>query len=118
MQVDRSEGMINLDEVLTFTEAADKWGLADGKTIRKAVEPHEIKKSGNVWLTTYAAMQRVFGSPRTSPSVLYYTELYENTRERLERFFEEAGLALQRGDMISIVESREHPERIFCINRN
>ena len=38
MQVDRSEGMINLDEVLTFTEAADKWGLADGKTIRKAVE--------------------------------------------------------------------------------
>ncbi|MCR0410883.1 helix-turn-helix domain-containing protein [[Clostridium] innocuum] len=120
MQVDRSEGMINLDEVLTFTEAADKWGLADGKTIRKAVErgrfePHEIKKSGNVWLTTYAAMQRVFGSPRTSPSVLYYTELYENTRERLERFFEEAGLALQRGDMISIVESREHPERIFCI---
>ena len=36
MQVDRSEGMINLDEVLTFTEAADKWGLADGKTIRKA----------------------------------------------------------------------------------
>ena len=31
MQVDRSEGMINLDEVLTFTEAADKWGLADGK---------------------------------------------------------------------------------------
>ena len=61
------------------------------------------------------AMQRVFGSPRTSPSVLYYTELYENTRERLERFFEEAGLALQRGDMISIVESREHPERIFCI---
>ena len=72
--------MINLDEVLTFTEAADKWGLADGKTIRKAVErgrfePHEIKKSGNVWLTTYAAMQRVFGSPRTSPSVLYYTEL-------------------------------------------
>ena len=61
MQVDRSEGMINLDEVLTFTEAADKWGLADGKTIRKAVErgrfePHEIKKSGNVWLTTYAAV--------------------------------------------------------------
>ena len=75
MQVDRSEGMINLDEVLTFTEAADKWGLADGKTIRKAVErgrfeQKENKKSGNVWLTTYAAMQRVFGSPRTSPSVL------------------------------------------------
>ena len=51
MQVDRSEGMINLDEVLTFTEAADKWGLADGKTIRKAVErgrfePHELKRAG------------------------------------------------------------------------
>ena len=61
--------MINLDEVLTFTEAAMKWGLADGKTIRKAVErgrfeAYEIKKSGNVWLTTYEAMQRVFGEPK------------------------------------------------------
>lgn len=42
--------MINFDEVLTFSEAAEKWGLADGKTIRKAVErnrfePYEIKKA-------------------------------------------------------------------------
>ena len=55
--------MINLDEVLTFTEAAMKWGLADGKTIRKAVErgrfeAYEIKKSGNVWLTSNAARFR------------------------------------------------------------
>lgn len=112
--------MINLDEVLTFTEAAEKWGLADGKTIRKAVErgrfePHEIKKSGNVWLTTYEAMQRVFGNPRTSYAVLYYTELYENTRERLDRFFETAYKVIQEGGMISIVESREHPKRIICI---
>lgn len=112
--------MINLDEVLTFTEAAEKWGLADGKTIRKAVErgrfePHEIKKSGNVWLTTYEAMQRVFGNPRTSYAVLYYTELYENTRERLDRFFETAYQVIQEGGMISIVESREHPKRIICI---
>ena len=69
---------------------------------RKAVErgrfePHEIKKSGNVWLTTYAAMQRVFGSPRTSPSVLYYTELYENTRERLERFLKKLVLPCKEG---------------------
>ena len=77
--------MINLDEVLTFTEAADKWGLADGKTIRKAVErgrfePHEIKKSGNVWLTTYAAMQCVWKSENLSLRVVLYRALREYKR--------------------------------------
>ena len=38
--------MINLDEVLTFTEAAMKWGLADGKTIRKAVERGRFEAYG------------------------------------------------------------------------
>ena len=52
--------MIDLNQVMTFTEAADKWGFANGNTIRKAVErnkflPAEIRKSGDVWLTTYAA---------------------------------------------------------------
>lgn len=112
--------MINLDEVLTFTEAAMKWGLADGKTIRKAVErgrfeAYEIKKNGNVWLTTYEAMQRVFGEPKAITTILYYTDLYENTRERLDQFFENARCRLQQGEMVSIVESREHPTRIICI---
>ena len=48
--------MIDLNQVMTFTEAADKWGFANGNTIRKAVErnkflPAEIRKSGDVWLT-------------------------------------------------------------------
>lgn len=56
----------NLKSVLTLTEAAKKWNLASGSTIRKAIErgkfkETEIKQSGNVWLTTYSAMQRVFG---------------------------------------------------------
>lgn len=62
--------MIDLNRVLTFTEAAEKWGLAGGNTLRQAVlrgkfEPHEIKKSGTVWLTTYDAMHRVFGEPHS-----------------------------------------------------
>lgn len=61
--------MIDLNQVLTFTEAAEKWGLAGGNTIRQAVlrdkfEGYEIKKSGTVWLTTYDAMYRVFGEPK------------------------------------------------------
>lgn len=63
--------MIDLSQVMTFSEAAEKWGLANGNTIRKAVErkrfkADEIRKSGDVWLTTYEAMQRVFGNPRQS----------------------------------------------------
>ena len=30
--------MIDLTQVLTFSEAAEKWGLANGNTLRKAVE--------------------------------------------------------------------------------
>lgn len=113
--------MVNLDEVLTFTEAAEKWGLADGKTIRKAVErkrfqAHEIKKSGNVWLTTYDAMYRVFGEPRNHPTILYYYELYdENERMELGHFIAKAEEAIQRGESVSVVESKERPERILCI---
>ncbi|MCB6585339.1 helix-turn-helix domain-containing protein, partial [Streptococcus gordonii] len=78
-------------------------------------EAYEIKKSGNVWLTTYEAMQRVFGEPKAITTILYYTDLYENTRERLDQFFENARCRLQQGEMVSIVESREHPTRIICI---
>ncbi|GGC94281.1 helix-turn-helix domain-containing protein [Enterococcus wangshanyuanii] len=66
--------MIDLNQVLTFTEAAEKWGLAGGNTIRQAVlrkkfEAYEIKKSGTVWLTTYEAMHRVFGEPKELEAV-------------------------------------------------
>lgn len=61
--------MLTLDQVMTLTEAADKWGYSDGSTIRKAIErgrfkEHEIKRSGRVWLLTYEAMCRVFGEPQ------------------------------------------------------
>lgn len=56
-----------LDSVMTLSEAAKKWGLSDGSTIRKAIErgkfkQNEIKQAGNVWIITYSAMERVFGS--------------------------------------------------------
>lgn len=55
-----------LDQVFTLKEAARKWLLADGSTIRKAIERDkfrngEIKQSGSVWLVTSEAMERVFG---------------------------------------------------------
>ncbi|MBL1224614.1 helix-turn-helix domain-containing protein [Enterococcus sp. BWR-S5] len=58
--------MVDLTQVLTFTEAAEKWQLAGGNTLRQAVargrfHEEEIRKSGTVWLTTYEAMTRVFG---------------------------------------------------------
>ena len=36
--------MIDLNQVMTFTEAADKWGFANGNTIRKAVERNKFVK--------------------------------------------------------------------------
>ena len=36
--------MIDLSQVMTFTEAAEKWGLANGNTIRKAVKEKDFKK--------------------------------------------------------------------------
>lgn len=113
--------MVNLDEVLTFSEAAEKWGLADGKTIRKAVErqrflPHEIKKSGNVWLTTYEAMYRVFGEPRNHPAILFFKDLYKQDFSlELKKFLEAAQTVINNGELVSIVESKEHPEKIICI---
>lgn len=55
-----------LDNVFTLQEAARKWFLADGSTIRKAIEREkfkesEIKQSGSVWLVTSEGMERVFG---------------------------------------------------------
>lgn len=55
-----------LETVMTLSEAAKKWGLSDGSTIRKSIErgkfeQNEIKQAGNVWVTTYSAMERVFG---------------------------------------------------------
>lgn len=68
----------DLNSVMTLSEAAKKWGLANGSTIRKAIERgkfenNEIKQAGDVWITTYSAMERVFGSIKNEENeyVLY-----------------------------------------------
>ena len=125
--------MVNLDEVLTFREAAEKWGLADGNTIRKAVERGkfeavEIKKSGNVWLTTYDAMIRVFGEPIQDSFVLSYFELASIIDDymhgdpqaslRLQAHYEKMSTMISSGKQVMIIESDQHPERILCILKN
>ena len=59
-----------LDDVMTFAEAAERWGLSDPAILRVAVtrgrfRPDEIRKSLHVWLVTRQAMERVFGPART-----------------------------------------------------
>jgi hypothetical protein len=66
-EVDYSQDTVNLDMIMSLSEAAEKWGLADGASIRMAIErgkfkPNEIKRCGHVWIVTYHGMQRVFGA--------------------------------------------------------
>jgi hypothetical protein len=66
-QVDYSQDSVNLDMIMSLSEAAEKWGLADGASIRMAIDrgkfkPNEIKRCGHVWIVTYPGMQRVFGA--------------------------------------------------------
>lgn len=58
--------MIDLKKVLTLNEAAQRWNLADGSSIRKAIQrkkfsDNEIRKSASIWLISYDGMVRVFG---------------------------------------------------------
>jgi len=126
--------MIDLNKVLTFSEAAQKWGLANGATIRKAVERnkfdlYEVKKSGNVWLTTYDAMYRVFGPPKTNEHtyIILYNELLdlfvdfsekkekEKAIKRFEEIIEGALSALSKGENIQIINRLKKSENIICI---
>lgn len=56
----------NINEIMTFAEATEKWGLADS-TLRKLVKTDKIKenvdyrKSGKVWLITKSAMEKIYG---------------------------------------------------------
>lgn len=122
--------MIDLNQVLTFSEAADKWGFANGNTLRKAVErnkflPNEIRKSGDVWLTTYEAMSRVFGQPRNSDITLSYNDLSAllvqsvyhqiDTQKQIQDLLQMIDTALSENKTISIIESNNHPERILFV---
>lgn len=62
---------VNLELVMSLSEAAEKWGLSDGSSIRKAIERKkfrdtEVKCSGSIWLVTYQGMQRVFGQVKST----------------------------------------------------
>lgn len=121
---------IDLSQVLTFSEAADKWGFANGNTLRKAVErnrflPGEVRKSGDVWLTTYEAMGRVFGQPRITDITLSYIEISElvvqsvahqiESQQKIKALLQSLHTALQEKKTISIIESFEQPERIMVV---
>ncbi len=58
-----------LDNVYTFSEAAQKWGLCDGSVLRNAVrqgrfKEGEYRQSGSVWLITREGMERVYGKQK------------------------------------------------------
>ena len=62
--IDNTHGEI-LENVLTFSEAAEKYSLSDGAVLRNYVkrgllEESEYRKSGNVWLVKKSAMERLF----------------------------------------------------------
>lgn len=122
--------MIDLAEVLTFSEAAEKWGFSDGNTLRKAVErqkfkPYEIRKSGNVWLTTYEAMARVFGSPENVNYTIAYADIIEIARRCIKEhadfkheirdIYLGAVHALNEEGQIAVIESNRHPNVIARI---
>ena len=57
---------ITLNDILTFAEAAEIWGI-DSSTLRhlatkdKLKEGTDYRKSGKVWLITKEAMERLYG---------------------------------------------------------
>lgn len=62
--------MKNLDlfNVLTFSEASKRWGINDSTLRKKAqsnssefIENVDFRKSGNTWLVTVYAMERLYG---------------------------------------------------------
>lgn len=58
----------NINEIMTFAEAAKKWHLNDS-TLRKLITTNKLKenieyrKSGKVWLITKNAMEKIYGEP-------------------------------------------------------
>lgn len=122
--------MIDLMQVMTFSEAAEKWGFANGNTIRKAVErkkfhDEEIRKSGDVWLTTYDAMLRVFGYPRKVKHTISYEEieriLYDamykeiDPETEIEELMRSFSRAIEQGESISIVRKLKGEEQMIQV---
>ena len=128
--------MVDLDKVLTFSEAAEKWGFSNGSTLRKAVERNkfqdwEIKRSGNVWLTTYDAMERVFGIPKHIEDAfiikyfdlsniicdMYIPEKSEDSKKKLKDLINSATLAIEENKLIRFTYESHGEEKNLTIIR-
>lgn len=122
--------MIDLTQVLTFSEAALKWGFVDGNTLRKAVKRNrfkeeEVRKSGDIWLTTYQAMYRVFGQPRQSSQMIYYDNIFKlitdsvyshkNIKKELDDIYMSIEKTIDNDEIVIIVGSENQPENIMAI---
>lgn len=122
--------MIDLMQVMTFSEAAEKWGFANGNTLRKAVErkkfrEDEIRKSGDVWLTTYDAMLRVFGQPRKIKHSISYEEIeriifdamYKGVDPELEidRLMHSFSEAIEQGESIRVIRKLKEQEHVIQV---
>ncbi len=122
--------MIDLTQVLTFSEAAKKWGFVDGNTLRKAVKRNrfkdeEIRKSGDIWLTTYQAMYRVFGQPRQTSQVLYYDQIFrlitdsvyshQDIKKELDNIYQLIEKTIDKNEIMIILVSEKQPENIVTI---
>ena len=61
--------ILEINEVMTFAEATQRWGLADSTlrklaTTNKLLEGLDFRKSGKVWLITKEAMERIYGEEK------------------------------------------------------
>ena len=61
--------ILEINEVMTFAEATQRWGLADSTlrklaTTNKLLEGLDFRKSGKVWLITRDAMKRIYGEEK------------------------------------------------------
>lgn len=60
-----------LEEVMTFAEAAEKWGLGES-TLRSTIKTDKIKegidyrKSGKVWIILKSTMFREYGEEKNA----------------------------------------------------
>ena len=58
--------MSNINEIMTFAEAAERWNISIS-TLRmmartnRAINGVDIRKSGKVWLITKECMERLYG---------------------------------------------------------
>ena len=122
--------MVDLTQVLTFSEAAEKWGFANGNTLRKAAErkkfnSDEIRKSGDVWLTTYQAMYRVFGEPRYLDQVVSHEKIsrlisesvysHENMKAEFEEIYHKLLCSIEKNGVVKVVASENQPEHILSV---